>query len=121
VNDFTRLGDCIEDMRQTWHTARKKDKIYLLYKYVAALPGLTRSQKKAVCNILILALLLKMIKPVDLDYEDSKVVGVNEDLMKRETYTQMNFVFDYSIPQRARTHDFTTTTACTVEDDEDGD
>ena len=32
VNDFTRLGDCVEDMRQTWHTARKKDKIYLLYK-----------------------------------------------------------------------------------------
>ena len=44
-----------------------------------------------------------MIKPADLDYEDSKVVGVNEDLTKRETYTQMNFVFDYSIPA-ARAH-----------------
>lgn len=29
VNDFTRLGDCIEDTRRTWHTARKKDKIDL--------------------------------------------------------------------------------------------
>lgn len=118
VNDFTRLGDCIEDTRRTWHTARKKDKIYLLYKYVAALPDLTRSQKKVVCNTLVLALLLKMIKPVDLEYENSKVVGVNEDLVKRETYTQMNFAFDYSIPQHARTHDFTTTT-CTVDDEED--
>ena len=61
VNDFTRLGDCIEGTRRTWHTARKKDKIYLLYKYVASLPNLTRSQKMAVCNVLILALLLKMI------------------------------------------------------------
>lgn len=117
VNDFTRLGKCIEDMRQTWHTARKKDKIYLLYKYVSMFSGLNQSQKKTACNILVLALLLKMIKPVDLDYKDSKVVDVNEDLLKRETYTQMNFVFDYSIPQHARTHDFTTT-ACTVDDDE---
>lgn len=102
VNDFTRLGDCIEDTRQTWYTARKKDKIYLLYKYVTSLQ-LTRSQKMSMCNILILALLLKMIKPTDIDYRDNKIAGVNEDLMKRETYTQMNFVFDYSVPQRSTT------------------
>ena len=120
VNDFTRLGDCIEDTRQTWHTARKKDKIYLLYKYVASLPNLTRSQKMAVCNILILALLLKMIKPTDLDYRDSKIAGVSEDLMKRETYTQMNFSFDYSVPQRVKTGggDAFTTTTYTVDEED---
>jgi len=115
VNDFTRLGDCIEHLRKTWHTTRKKDKIYLLYKYVASLP-LTVSEKKSICNILILALLLKMIKPVDVDYTDSKIKSINKDLLKTETYTQMNFVFDYSIPQNVRTHDFTTT-ACDDEDD----
>jgi len=119
VNDFTRLGDCIEETRQNWHTTRKKDKIYLLYKYVASLTNLTRSQKMAVCNILILALLLKMIKPTDLDYSDSKIAGVSEDLMKRETYTQMNFAFDYSIPQRTRTSDACTTTAYTVDEEDD--
>jgi hypothetical protein len=118
VNDFTRLGDCIEEMRQTWHTTRKKDKIYLLYKYVASLTNLTRSQKMAVCNILILALLLKMIKPTDIDYSDSKISGVSEDLMKRETYTQMNFTFDYSVPQRTRSDAFTTTTYTVDEEDD---
>lgn len=119
VNDFTRLGDCIEDMRQTWHTARKKDKIYLLYKYVASLPNLTRSQKMAVCNILILALLLKMIKPTDLDYRDSKIAGVSEDLMKRETYTQMNFSFDYSVPRVRTGGDAFTTTTYTVDEEDE--
>ena len=119
VNDFTRLEDCIEDTRQTWHTARKKDKIYLLYKHVASLP-ITRSQKMAACNILILALLLKMIKPADIDYRDSKIAGVGEDLMRRETYTQMNFSFDYSIPQHVRTGgDAVTTTTYTVDEEDE--
>jgi hypothetical protein len=117
VNDFTRLGDCIEETRQTWHTTRKKDKIYLLYKYVASLTNLPRSQKMVACNILILALLLKMIKPTDLDYSDSKIAGVSEDLMKRETYTQMNFTFDYSVPQRTKTSDAFTTYTVDEEDD----
>jgi hypothetical protein len=119
VNDFTRLGDCIEETRQTWHTARKKDKIYLLYKYVASLTNITRSQKMVVCNLLILALLLKMIKPTDLDYNGSKIAGVSEDLMKRETYTEMNFTFDYSVPQRTRTRDAFTTTTYTVDEEDE--
>jgi hypothetical protein len=119
VNDFTRLGDCIEETRQTWHTTRKKDKIYLLYKYVASLTTPPRSQKMAACNILIMALLLKMIKPTDLDYRDSKIAGVSEDLMKRETYTQMNFPFDYSVPQRTKTSDAFTTTTYTVDEEDD--
>jgi hypothetical protein len=119
VNDFTRLGDCIEETRQTWHTTRKKDKIYLLYKYVASLTTLPRSQKMAACKILILALLLKMIKPTDLNYSDSKIAGVSENLMKRETYTQMNFTFDYSVPQRTKTSDAFTTTTYTVDEEDD--
>jgi hypothetical protein len=118
VNDFTRLGDCIEDTRQTWRTARKKDKIYLLYKYVASLPNLTRSQKMATCNILVLALLLKMINPADIDYQDSKIVGVNEDLMKRETYTQMDFLYDYSVPQHKTGGDVFTVATYTVDEED---
>ncbi len=119
VNAFTRLEDSIGDTRQTWHTARKKDKIFLLYKYVASLPNIKLRQKMAICNVLILALLLKMIKPADIVYMDSKIVDVNEDLIKRETYTQMNFVYDYSIPQSMRTHDFTTATYAVDDDDDD--
>jgi len=119
VNDFTRLEDCIENTRQTWHTTRKKDKIYLLYKYVTSLTDLTRSQKMAVCNILVLALLLKMIKPMDIDYKDSKIANVNEDLIKRETYTHMNFVYDYSVPQHGKTGGDMFTATYTVEEDED--
>lgn len=120
VNDFTRLGDCIESTRQTWHTTRKKDKIYILYKYVASLANLSRVQKMAMCNILVLALLLKMIKPMDLEYQDSKITAVNEDLIKRETYTQMNFIYDYSVPQKIHPREttFMTTTYTDVEDEE---
>mgnify|MGYP000214847084 FL=1 len=119
INEYTRLGDCIEDMRRTWHTARKKDKIYLLYKYVAGLTDISRQEKKVMCNILILALLLKMIKPTDITYKDSKIVDVSDHITRKETYTEMNFTFDYSIPQHTRTHDFTTTTACTVDEEDD--
>jgi SepF-like predicted cell division protein (DUF552 family) len=117
VNEFTRLGDRIEETRQTWHTTRKKDKMYLLYKYISSLPDLTFSQKVINSNILILAMLLKIIKPVDIDYKDSKIQGVNDYLLEKETYTQMNFVYDYSIPQRTRSQEITT--AYTVDDDED--
>jgi hypothetical protein len=117
ANDFTRLGTRIEDTRQSWHTARKKDKIYLIYKYTASLPDLTRSQKMVVCNLLILALILKMIKPTDISYKDGNITSVNNDLIKRETYTQMNFTFDYSVPQRTRTTDLSTT--YTIDEEED--
>jgi hypothetical protein len=119
VNDFTRMGDCIEGTRQTWNTTRKKDKIYLLYKYAASLPDLTRSQKMAMCNMLILALLLKMIKPTNIDYSDSKIAGVSKDLVTKEMYTQMNFYYDYSVPQRAKTSDVFTTTTYTVDEEDD--
>ena len=61
-----------------------------------------------------------MIKPTDLDYRDSKIAGVSEDLMKRETYTQMNFSFDYSVPQRVKTGggDAFTTTTYTVDEED---
>jgi len=118
VNDFTRLGKCIEDTRQSWYTTKKKDKIYLLYKYVASLPDLTRFQKKAICNILILALLLKMIKPTDIDYKESKITDVNADLMNKELYTNMDFVYDYSVQQPVKTSDMCTYTTYTVEEDE---
>jgi hypothetical protein len=118
VNAFSQLGDCIEETRQNWHTTRKKDRIYLIHKYVAALPNLQLQQKIVICNILILALLLKMIKPTDIVYKNSEIADINEDLIKRETYTQMNFMYDYSIPQSMQTHDFTTVTYA-VDDEED--
>ncbi len=119
TNDFTRLADCIENTRNTWQTARKKDKIYLLYKYVAAIPDMTPPQKMAISNILVLALLLKMIKPTDLHYKESKVADVNEYLIKHETYTDLNFNYDYSIPQTPKHTGVFTTTTYTVDDEEE--
>lgn len=113
INDFTRLGNRIEDMRQVWQTTRKKDKIYLLYKYIASLSDINTPQKMVVSNILILALLLKMIKPTDIEYQDSKIVNVNENLLKKETYTQMTFTLD---PPRTRMDMVTT---CTIDEEED--
>lgn len=108
VNDFTRLGDSIQSMRQNWHTTRKKDKIYLLYKYVASLSYMAKPEKIITCHLLILALLLKIIKPSDLDYKNSCIIDMNKDLMEKETYTQMNFEYDYSVSQ-IKSNDILTT------------
>ena len=89
VNDFTRLGDCIKKTRESWQTTRKKDKMSLLYKYVATLPDLSKSQKVDVCNTLVLALLLKMIKPTDIDYRDNSIVSINKKLFEHETYINL--------------------------------
>ena len=91
VNDFTRLGDRIKKTRESWHTTRKKDKMCLLYKYVATLPDLSKSQKIVMCNILVSALLLKMIKPTDIDYRDSKIMSINEELLEK-MYTHIKFM-----------------------------
>ena len=117
VNEFTRLGDCIEDTRRAWHTARKKDKIYLLYKYVSSLTDLTFIQKMVISNILVLGLLLKVIKSTDIEYNDNKIVNVNGDIIDPKTYTQMVFEYDYSIPQKIKSSDLTTT--YTVDEEEE--
>jgi len=118
VNAFTRLEDSIKNTRQSWQTTRKKDKIYLLYKYVASLTNITMYEKTMICNLLVLALLLKILKSTDIDFKDGDIIGIkNENILKRETYTQMNFVYDYSIHSSTRTHDFSTNTA--ADDDED--
>jgi hypothetical protein len=95
-NEFTKLADCLEETRRTWTTVRKKDKVFLLFKYVAALPDLTKLEKILLCNMVLLALFLKMIKPTDVEFRDSKIVSINQDLTKKETFTQMNFRCDYS-------------------------
>jgi hypothetical protein len=117
VNEFTKLGECIKETRSTWHTARKKDKMYLIYKYVAALPNMTTSEKMIISNILILALLLKLIKPVDIEYANSKIVNINERLTQKETYTQMNFVYDYSIPHSSKLYETFNTYTLDEEDE----
>ena len=119
TDDFTRLGQQIEDTRKTWVTMRKKDRMCMIYKYVSTLSELSRTDKITTANILILALLLKMIKNSDVVYENSKIVQVSESIKRPETFETIKFVYDYSVPASvAKKHVQTFTT---VNEDEDDD
>jgi len=119
TDDFTRLGQQIEDTRKTWVTMRKKDRMCMIYKYVSTLSELSRTDKITTANILILALLLKMIKNSDVVYENSKIVQVSESIKRPETFETIKFVYDYSVPASVAKKQVQTFT--TVNEDEDDD
>jgi hypothetical protein len=119
IDDFTRLGQQIEDTRKTWSTMRKKDKMCMIYKYVSTLSEMSKSDKITTANILILALLLKMIKNSDVIYEKSKIVDVSETIKRPEMFETMKFVYDYSVPAFVAKKQATFTTTVNEEDDEE--
>lgn len=114
---FTNLGEEIKLNRKTWQTTRKKDKIHLLDKYVSKLENITLLEKKIICNLLILALSLKFFKVSDIVYEDFIIKYINPNLFNKETFTNLNFVYDYSISTLKSTDN---TFNSNVTNDEDG-
>lgn len=121
---FHDLGQQIKEVRKSWQSTRKKDKMFLIYKYVSQIPDITIEEKFLISNVLIMALLLKIMKPSDVIYDGSEISKVDDKLKERSTYTNLNFVYDYSIPsslQNVSSKKTTTTNTICMNEEEDND
>ena len=93
-NDYTKMRDCIQKSRLSWSNIKKKEKLYLMYKYVSTLKLSTQS-KMFLSGLITIALLLKIIKSEDVVYENYEITRINESFFNIDTYTNIQFSFDY--------------------------
>lgn len=99
-DDYEKMQEDIKSLRATWSTTKKKDKLYLFYKYIASLDNLqfSTNEKIVLCNLITLTLLLKLVKPSDVVYKDFIIQNVNQDLLTDVGINGIEFLYDYSIP-----------------------
>jgi len=98
-DDYEKMQEDIKSLRATWSTTKKKDKLYLFYKYIASLDNLkfSTNEKIALCHLITLTLLLKLVKPSDIVYKDFVIQSVNKDLLTGVAIKNIEFSYDYSI------------------------
>jgi len=94
---FTQMRETIKESRKNWNTTKKKDKIYLFHKYISSL-NIDISYKILFSSLLTFALLLKVFKLSDISYDQFEIKKVNEHFFKKDTYRNIKFLYDYSIP-----------------------
>lgn len=100
MDDFEQMQLDIKNMRSLWSTTKKKDKLYLFYKYIAKL-NLSLFEKVLLCNLITLTLLLKLVKPSDIIYKNYVLENINDNLLKTDTIKNIDFSYDYSSPNKA--------------------
>lgn len=98
---FSNIKDSIKESRKTWANTKKKDRIYLLNKFICSL-DIDLPYKIFLSKMIVFALLLKLYKPSDISYENFEVKNINEDFTKKETFYNLNFEYDYSIPVKCK-------------------
>lgn len=96
-DDYEKMQEDIKNLRMAWSTTKKKDKLYLFYKYIANLE-LSTNEKIILCNLITLTLLLKLVRPSDVVYKDFIIQNVNQDLLTDVGIHGIEFSYDYSIP-----------------------
>jgi hypothetical protein len=96
-DNYEKMQEDIKNLRLTWSTTKKKDKLYLFYKYIANLE-LSTHEKIILCNLITLTLLLKIIRPSDIVYNNFTIQNVNQDLLTNVGIDAIEFSYDYSIP-----------------------
>ncbi|MGL5961108.1 MAG: hypothetical protein ACRCZ0_04080 [Cetobacterium sp.] len=96
-DEYDKMQENIKNLRIVWNTTKKKDKLYLFYKYISTLE-LSTNEKIILCNLITLTLLLKIVKPSDLLYKDFIIQNVNQDLLTNKIIDAVEFSYDYSIP-----------------------
>jgi len=109
--EFSNIRDAIKDSRRAWTTTKKRDKIYLFNKLVASL-DISMSLKILFSSLATFALLLKLYKPSDIIYEDFEIKYLNGDFHDKETFKNLNFIYDYSVPVNYKTISVNNTTTC---------
>lgn len=108
-DEFSQMTTTIKESRKNWaQGTKKKDKIYLFHKYITSL-DISMAYKILFSALLTFALLLKLFKPSDIIYKNFNVTRVNEEFLKKETFQNLEFEYDYSIPI-LQTHE----TSCTT-------
>jgi hypothetical protein len=98
---FSNMKDAIKESRKNWATTKKKDRIYLLNKFICSL-DIDLAHKVFLSSLITFALLLKLYKPTDIVYEEFEIKTINEDFMQKETFHNLNFSYDYSIPIKCK-------------------
>jgi hypothetical protein len=99
--EFEQMQNDIKNARSVWSTTKKKDKLHLLYKYIAEL-DLPLDRKSELCSLITLVLLLKIIKPSDIVYKDFVIESISDHLLKNDTIQNIDFTFDYSTPLKTK-------------------
>lgn len=98
-DEFSQMTSLIKESRKNWaQGTKKKDKIYLFHKYVASL-DVSIASKILFGAMLTFALLLKLFKSSDIVYKNYRVASVNENFLKKEMFQNLQFEYDYSVPQ----------------------
>lgn len=96
-DDYEKMQQDIKNLRAVWSTTKKKDKLYLFYKYISNL-DLSINEKIILCNLITLTLLLKLVRPSDVTYKDFTIQNMNQDLLTDTGVRNIDFSYDYSIP-----------------------
>jgi hypothetical protein len=96
-DDYEKMQEDIKNLRVLWSTTKKKDKLYLFYKYISNLK-LSTNEKIFLCNLITLTLLLKLVRPSDILYKDFIIQNVNQELLTTANIDAIEFSYDYSIP-----------------------
>ena len=100
-DDYAKMQENIKNLRTLWSTTKKKDKLYLFYKYISNLE-LSTNEKIILCNLITLTLLLKLVRPSDILYKDFIIQNVNQDLLTNKSIDAIEFSYDYSIPTKIK-------------------
>jgi hypothetical protein len=100
-DDYDKMQENIKNLRTVWSTTKKKDKIYLFYKYISNLE-LSTNEKIILCHLITLTLLLKLVRPSDILYKDFVIQNVNQDLLTNKSIDAVEFSYDYSIPTKIK-------------------
>lgn len=112
-DDFEKMQQDIKSTRTLWSTTKKKDKLYLFYKYIATM-NLSINEKIILCHLITLTLLLKLIKPSDIVYKNFVLEKISDDLLKTDAIKNIDFSYDYSTPVKIKK-----TTLEPIEDDDE--
>lgn len=118
IDDFEKMQDDIKNMRSMWSTTKKKDKLFLFYKYIETL-DLSVPKKILLCNLITLTLLLKLVKPSDIVYKNYILTYVNDDLFKNDIIQNIDFQYDYSIPNKVNEQSRVKKSVIEVNEDDD--
>lgn len=111
-DDFEKMEKSIEESKKNWTSIKKKEKMYLFTQYAASLNECL-TEKIRVFHLLMVALLIKLVKPRDVAIDNSVFKLINCELLKTETYYKLNYSFDLTATPKSRSCE---TTLATVDD-----
>lgn len=88
-DEFFKMQNIIKEYRNLWVNIKKKDKLYLIYQYIASL-NLEYKDKILASNLIKFLLFLKILSNSnDIEYDNYKITKINENLFKNKYYKNL--------------------------------